>query len=602
MRFIQDGRYAAGKHTGVALDEVSRCDRAFTYWVLASWLSLDLSDFDLEALERSLVVPTIPNLAAPPLPPTLPADFLAVPPLPVEPASPPAIPAEPSLPAEVPPEALRHTVPNWLDELTSEEIEDLGRGTPHDASGDAQADFAEPNCIQAASEDPLIDGDDGFEELPPPEFVADDPNEEEFDYDGGSAEDGFNSKIQWTPEQHKALADIDAWYRSDSMFYALIGPAGSGKSTLVEAIAERYSCVPTAMTGKAALRLAEVTGRGASTLHAALYFPPQPGADLMFTRLRDRPYGIVIIDESSMVSPAVFADLKRWGARVLFVGDAYQLPPVITGKELEQHGEDYSVFREVEGTSLETVMRNAGGVLRAATKVRETGEIYRQSDLDDAGGYVFERCRSPMERAVDLYCAEPKDHLLVTWRNAARMSASRLIRERLGHDGPLPDDGEPVLIKKNGQDLLNGEIVTCGGFEDGPMIADLQCCWMWIGTGAERRRVLVTVQGGSESKGGEFFDGHPPWIEDWRRYHAALKRQMLPEPLPVTWGYCLTAHGVQGSQADQTTVFLDRGDERNQHFRKSTTLPSGETVSFGARFVYTAITRAKRKTTMLVGR
>jgi len=411
---------------------------------------------------------------------------------------------------------------------------------------------------------------------------------------------GGDADFQWTDEQFVALDEIDAWRVGNKAIFALTGPAGTGKSTLLREVVRRYpSTTFTAMTGKAALRLSQATGCSASTLHSALYYPPKPGEDLRFVRLREPPSKFVAIDESSQITPQIFRDLKQWvakGAKILFVGDSYQLPPVITGKELQEFGEDYSVFAQVPGTALKTVMRNAGGVLRAATRVRETGEICAESDE----GYQHVKSSSPIERAVEDYLADREDHLLITWKNAVRMSANRMIRERLGHEGPLPDDGEPVLIKKNGQGFLNGEIVECGGFEMGPRIGSIQTLRMRIGIGGNQT-ILVSHEGSDESKGGEPFDGAMPWIRDWKAYHIDLRKGLYPEPSPVTFGYCHTCHSAQGSQARRTTVFLCRGDDRSRNFRKSTTLPSGDAVKFSTRWIYTAITRSTQQTTLIVG-
>lgn len=406
-------------------------------------------------------------------------------------------------------------------------------------------------------------------------------------------------KMEWTPEQRNALGEIDEWmYMSRDSFFALTGPAGSGKSTLMREIIEKHpSAVLCAMTGKAALRLGYCAGRQASTLHKILYWPPQPGETIVFERVRDIPGDFVVIDEASMMTPTVFRHLQSWAAqdvKILLVGDSYQLPPVITGEELKQHGKDYSVFSEVSGAALETVMRSIGGVLRAATKVRQTGQIVRESD----GEYEYERTDRPLSRAVEEYLADPEDHLLITWRNAARMGANRRIRTALGHTGPLPDEGEPVLLRRNGQGFLNGEVVPCGGWEQGPQIGSLKTLYMRTGYA----KVLVTVDGGPRDKGGEHFDGQQPWIEDWRKYHIDLKKQTLPEPIPVTFGYCVTAHSAQGSEARRSTVFLERGDTTNPHFKEMTTLPSGEKITNAARWSYTAITRGRQRAKMIVGR
>jgi hypothetical protein len=405
-------------------------------------------------------------------------------------------------------------------------------------------------------------------------------------------------KFDWTDEQARALDAVEDWLRDGRPFFALTGPAGSGKTTILREVVDRHpGAVLAAMTGKAALRLGHCTGRPGSTLHKILYWPPQPGQTLVFDKLREPPGSFVVIDESSMTSPTIYRHLQSWaedGVKILLVGDGYQLPPVITGEELKQHGKDYSVFAEVRGAALETVMRSVGGVLRTATKIRQTGQIVRESD----GEYEYERTDRPLSRAVEEYLVDADDHLLVTWKNSVRMAANRRIREATGHGGPLPDEGEPVLIRRNGQGYLNGEVVSCGGFEQGPQIGSLKCLYMRVGYS----KVLVTVDGGPRDKGGEFFDGQQPWIEDWRKYHIEMKKQDLPEPLPVTFGYCLTGHTVQGSEGRRVTVFLDKGDASNPHFKELTTLPTGERVSNAARWGYTTITRGKLRAKMIVGR
>jgi ATP-dependent exoDNAse (exonuclease V) alpha subunit len=412
--------------------------------------------------------------------------------------------------------------------------------------------------------------------------------------------------ITWTDEQNLALDKIGDWHGKYTPYLSLTGPAGVGKTTLLREVIRRFPhATLTAMTGKAALRMQQLAGREATTLHAKLYEPPKLDEkkqykELFFTVLRDAPSSLVVIDEASMCTPAIFEDLQRWGCRILFVGDSYQLPPVITGEELKKHGEDYSVFAHVRGAELVTVMRNAGGVLRAATQVRETGLLCSESHLDSQDeGYEFIKERDPIERAVDDYLNDPNDHLLITWKNVNRMQANRMIRERLGHEGPLPDEGEPVLIKKNGGGFLNGQIVKCGGFESGPKVGSMRTLWMKINDLGFEQRLLVSFEGGRD---GEMFDGQMPWLEDWRHYHADLRRLKLDAPTPITWGYCLTAHSAQGSEARRATVFLGHGDERNRNFNKETTLPSGEKAKFSARFLYTSLTRGKKSSRLIVAK
>ncbi len=401
--------------------------------------------------------------------------------------------------------------------------------------------------------------------------------------------------FHWTDEQNYALDAIDKWSCSGEPFFSLTGPAGTGKSTLLREVAARFTGAHlAAMTGKAALRLSQCTGQTATTLHSVLYYPPKPGESVKFTRTREPESSIYTVDESSMLTPVIFNDMKKWarqGVKFLLVGDSFQLPPVITAEEAREHGQDYSVFCFVKGVELKTVLRNAGGVLRAATKVRETGQICRESDE----GYEYLECNSSMEKAVDDYCNDMHDHLLITWRNAVRMAANRMVRQRLGHEGELPDEGEPVLIRRNGGGYLNGEIVICGGFEVGPKLGSMNTLWMTVK--GNYNKLLVSYEGKEE-----FFDGQTPWIENWKKYHIDLNKACLNEPVPISWGYVLTGHQCQGSQARRTTVFLQNGDERSSNFLRMTTLPSGEKASTMSRWCYTAQTRSVERTTMIVGR
>lgn len=560
-----EGMFLAGKYAGDTVGAVARTEAQYIYWALGAADQLALTARQIDVLKGALA----PEMVVPPLP--------AAPPLPVIPPLPASVPVIPPLPP-IPP----------LPRLEADEP--ALEGTVEDTT-----------AIVHVSNDGHIFSN-GLSKV----HTADDLNEMMEIY---VAPPPSRPKIEWTREQLGALDQIDSWLDGGGpKFYALTGPAGTGKTTVIEEIVDRYPhATLTAMTGKAALRLEECAGRAASTLHKVLYFPPKPGEDVRFTRLREPPSSLIVVDESSMVSPGILEHLKQWAehydTKFLLVGDSYQLPPVITGEEMRKHGsEDYSVFSIVGGTALQTVMRNAGGVLQAATHVRETGSICEESIPDATGGYEYAREQRPIERAIEEYLADPDDHMLITWKNASRMSANKMIRQMLGHEGPLPDEGEPVLFKKNGQDRLNGEIVPAGEFTAGPTIADMRTLWMTIKGDPTGQKILVSVDGGDKEKGGEWFDGGLPWVADFRKFHAQLKVGGYPEPLPITFGYCLTAHSAQGSQARRVTVFLDREDLRNKHFRKATTLPTGKQAPFSSRFIYTATTRSRLRTTMIVGR
>lgn len=121
----------------------------------------------------------------------------------------------------------------------------------------------------------------------------------------------------------------------------LTGGPGTGKTTTTRAIVAAFENVGKRLqlaspTGRAAKRLAEVTGKEAKTLHRLLEFDPEkrgfkhgPGEPL--------DLDVLIIDEASMLDLVLTHHAIRAvpdGAQVLFVGDVDQLPSVGPGNVL----------------------------------------------------------------------------------------------------------------------------------------------------------------------------------------------------------------------------------------------------------------------------
>jgi exodeoxyribonuclease V alpha subunit len=118
----------------------------------------------------------------------------------------------------------------------------------------------------------------------------------------------------------------------------LTGGPGCGKSFTVRAIvqlakAKRARVVLVAPTGRAAKRLAELTGHAASTVHRLLEL--QPGGDPKYDRDNPLDADLVVADESSMMDVILANKLVKAipaGAHLLMVGDADQLPSVGAGE------------------------------------------------------------------------------------------------------------------------------------------------------------------------------------------------------------------------------------------------------------------------------
>ncbi len=120
----------------------------------------------------------------------------------------------------------------------------------------------------------------------------------------------------------------------------LTGGPGCGKSFTVRSVVElararNAKVVLAAPTGRAAKRLAELTGHEAATIHRLLKL--QPGGDPEFDADQPLDADLVVIDETSMVDVILANKLVKAvapGAHLLLVGDVDQLPSVGAGEVL----------------------------------------------------------------------------------------------------------------------------------------------------------------------------------------------------------------------------------------------------------------------------
>ena len=143
--------------------------------------------------------------------------------------------------------------------------------------------------------------------------------------------------IQYSAQQEQAIRAA-----SDSGILLITGGPGTGKTTILNGILSLYDqmglrTLLAAPTGRAAKRLAEVTGQDASTIHRLLEAGIDPNTGLMFfAKDESNPLkaDAVIVDEMSMVYIQLLSSLLHAipaGKRLILVGDPDQLPPVGPG-------------------------------------------------------------------------------------------------------------------------------------------------------------------------------------------------------------------------------------------------------------------------------
>jgi exodeoxyribonuclease V alpha subunit len=274
-----------------------------------------------------------------------------------------------------------------------------------------------------------------------------------------------------------------------SKVLVLTGGPGVGKTTVLRTIlqiltAKKVRPLLCAPTGRAARRLAEVTGLEARTIHRLLEINPRDGR---FRRDERQPLDgdLVVVDEASMVDVPLMHALVRAippAAALLVVGDADQLPSVGPGQVLA----DLLASGAVPVARLTTVFRQAAasrivaaahqvhaGELPQTTPEGETGDFYLvdAADGERAAERILALVRERIPRRFGLDPTRDIQVLCPMNRGAAGAKALNLAlqaalnpappgRPRLERFGWTFAAGDKVMQVENDYDkeVYNGDI------------------------------------------------------------------------------------------------------------------------------------------------
>jgi exodeoxyribonuclease V len=461
---------------------------------------------------------------------------------------------------------------------------------------------------------------------------------EEIDITKSSQDKILKTEIVLTPDQQEVFESIKKWLDDplDDSSFVMTGYAGCGKTTLVRQILNWYFstknlyigdiCV-SAPTHKALKVLRKVMADlpafnkiTFSTLHSLLGITPYIdalGREIFkkndFHTESIGQFKLLIVDEASMIDNELFKELYLQRAqskvKVLFVGDAKQIPPV-------NHTQSLPLMKPVQEKmnlktgQLTTIVRQASNnpILKLATNIRESSEFIL-GDEDRSNQIVEDRgirfLSTNDKKALygtmrDYFLSEEFDKdpdyaKVLAWRNKTVGHFNNAIRAmKYGKDAPKIIVGEKLLTRRP---IGKDDGVMANNNEDLEVISVTEKTTTYHETPI--KYYFCQVHGETHDHGFDIKIIHEDSQKDYERVLERLsntaQKAVESKQKKIAWkiyynfmdtfaqvdyNYAITCHRSQGSTYNTAFViyadimFNDKVEERNRILYTAVTRPS----------------------------
>lgn len=340
----------------------------------------------------------------------------------------------------------------------------------------------------------------------------------------------------------------------------LIGDAGTGKTTSMQAVREAYTgagyrVIGVAAGGKAAAGLQEETGIQSSTIDSMLSRIERGSLELTE---RD----VIVVDEAGMVGSRhmhrLVALSEQAGAKLILSGDHKQLQPVAAGATFrhlanEQMGVGHArlseVYRQRDAEHVVAVQRISRGEAAEAMRYYlardqvRVAQTHRQAVRHAAGRYMAARDEVG-EREV----------AVLSNTNARAEALNEAIRNRLQERGDLSETREFSALREIDRDRKTGEVRTR----------------------TERMELAVgdrVLSAGTNDRGRDLLRGDLGTVTrvdesgvTVRLDRDGQERHIDPALNDIRHGYAITTHRAQGATVNRTIVYTGADTSREMAY------------------------------------
>lgn len=382
--------------------------------------------------------------------------------------------------------------------------------------------------------------------------------------------------IDLSSDQEKALADVLEWYKKDKesmQFVTLGGYAGTGKTTLISLLRKELAKEEkdlkvgfASYTGKATRVLknklkdqeAIFKQDSVGTIHSLIYSPVvNDREEIVGWQKKDEiDRNIIIIDEASMVDEMIWEHLLSYRVPVIVVGDHGQLPPISGNFNLMQKPnlKLEEIHRQAKANPIIdlSIQARQNGVVEPG---RYSGTVIKYAK-DDSDAY---------ETMNEMLANYKEDTLILCGYNKTRKRLNSFIRTAKGVESVTPTNGDRVICLRNNhkKNIYNGMLGTIISIEP----EDNGCYEVEIAMDGEDKHYhgRISVEQFSADSALNF----------------TQKRSQVMQVDLFDFGYALTVHKAQGSQARRVILFEERFSKMTDDQWK--------------RWLYTAVTRAEEE-------